>query len=181
MILTDSKWEELEGGYRIPYDPRPVLSKLASGIEVEHAWDELWNELHHQGDVGEASFAAITALVDLYSSGRQPDSNLFSLSATIEIERHRESNPPLPDWLREDYERAWRKLAELALGELRADDVDPDTLQSGLAVLAIARGALKLGAIINHLDSSQLDEILEQYLSWQGLHPERASPGKPCS
>ena len=59
MILSDPKWEGLEGGYRIPYDPRPVLSKLASGIEVDHAWDELWNELHHQGDVGEASFAQL--------------------------------------------------------------------------------------------------------------------------
>jgi hypothetical protein len=175
MNLTDPKWEGLEGGYRTPYDPRPVLSKLASGIEVDHAWDELWNELHHQGDVGEASFAAVSALVDLYSSGRQPDSNLFSLSATVEIERHRKGNPPLPEWLRADYERAWRKLTELALAKLREDDVDPDTLQSALAVLAIARGALKLGAMINHLDSSELDEILEQYLSWQELYRERAS------
>lgn len=83
MILTDPKWEGLEGGYRIPYDPRPVLSKLAGGIEVDHAWEELWNELHHQGDVGEASFAAVPALVDLYTSSRQPDWNLFSLSATL--------------------------------------------------------------------------------------------------
>ena len=175
MILTDPKWEGLEGGYRIPYDPRPVLSKLASGIQVDQAWDELWNELHHQGDVGEASFAAVTALIDLYSSGRQPDANLFSLSVTIEIERHRKGNPPLPDWLREDYVAAWRKLAELALAKLREDDVDPDALQSALAVLAIARGGLKLGAMINHVDSSELDEILEQYLSWQELYRERAS------
>jgi hypothetical protein len=175
MILTDPKWEGLKAGYRIPYDPRPVLSKLASGVEVADAWDELWNELHHQGDVGEASFAAVTALVDLYSSNRQPDWNLFSLAVTIEIERHRKGNPPLPDWLREDYERAWRKLAELALAKLREDGVDPDTLQSTLAVLAIARGALKLGALINHLDSSELDEFLEQHLSWQELYRERAS------
>jgi hypothetical protein len=175
MILTDPKWEGLEGGYRIPYDPRPVLSKLASGVEVADAWEELWNELHHQGDVGEASFAAVTALVDLYSSGRQPDSNLFSLSATVEIERQRKGNPPLPEWLREDYERAWRKLAELALAKLREDYVDPDTLQPALAVLAIARGALKLGAMINHLDSSELDEIVEQYLSWQELYRDRTS------
>ena len=124
-MLTDPKWEGLEGGYRIPYDPRPSLSKLASGIEVAEAWKEIWNELHHQGDVGEASYAAVTALVDLYSSGRQSDWNLFSLSATIEIERHRKSNPPLPHWLSEDYERAWRKLAELALTKLR-DNVDFD-------------------------------------------------------
>jgi hypothetical protein len=169
-MLTDPKWEALKGGYRIPYDPRPVLSKLASGSGVREAWEELWNELHHQGDVGEASYAAVTALVDLYSSGRHPDWNLFALSATIEIERHRKGNPPLPEWLREDYERAWRKLAELALAKLREDDVDPDTLQSALAVLAIAGGALKLGAMINHLDSSELDEIVEQYLSWQELY-----------
>jgi hypothetical protein len=174
-MLTDPKWEGLEGGYRIPYDPRPALNKLASGIEVSGAWDELWNELHHQGDVGEASFAAVTALVDLYSGGRQPDWNLFSLLATIEIERHRKGNPPLPHWLREGYERAWRKLAELALTALRANDINSDTLQSALAVLAIARGALKLGALIIHLDSSELDEILEQYLNWQELYSGRAS------
>ena len=174
-MLTDPKWEALKGGYRIPYDPRPVFSKLATGSEVPGAWEELWNELHHQGDVGEASYAAVTALVDLYSSGRHPDWNLFALSATIEIERHRKGNPPLPHWLRGDYEEAWQKLAELALTVLRADNVDPDTLQTALAVLAIARGDLKLGAMVNHLDSSLLDEILEQYLDWQQLYGERAS------
>ena len=173
-MLTDPKWEALEGGYRIPYDPRPVLSKLATGSEMPEAWEELWNELHHQGDVGEASYVAVTALVDLYSSGRDPDWNLFALAATIEIERHRKGNPPLPEWLREDYEKAWQKLAELALARL-ADDADSNTLQSTLAVLAIARGTLKLGAMISHLDSSELDEILEQYLSWQELYGERAS------
>ncbi|MCM3872617.1 MAG: hypothetical protein ND895_18200 [Pyrinomonadaceae bacterium] len=175
MILTDPKWEKLEGGYRIPYDPRPVLSKLASGIEVGDGWEELWNELHHQGDVGEASYAAVTALVDLYSNDRQPDWNLFSLSAIVEIERHRKGNPPLPQWLSEDYQRAWRKLAALALAALRVDEIDSDTLQSALAVVAIARGDLRLGAMINHLDSSELDEILEQYLGWQELYVERAS------
>jgi hypothetical protein len=170
MMLTDPKWEALEGGYRIPYDPRPVLTKLASGIEVSDAWEELWNELHHQGDVGEASYAAVTALVDLYSSGRQPDWNFFSLSATIEIERHRKGNPPLPQWLSEDYQDAWRKLAELASAKLRVGEVDSDTLQSALAVLAISRGDLKLGAMINHLDSSELDEIVERYLDWPELY-----------
>lgn len=174
-MLTDPKWEALQGGYRMLYDPRPVLTKLATGIEVSEAWEELWNELHHQGDVGEASYAAITALVDLYSSGRQPDWNLFSLSATIEIERHRKGNPPLPQWLSEDYQRAWRKLAELAFAKLQIDEVDSDTLQSALAVLAIARGDLKLGAMINHLDSSELDEILAQYLGWPELYGDRAS------
>ena len=77
--------------------------------------------------------------------------------------------------MRGDYERAWQKLAELALIVLRDDDVDPATLQSALAVIAIARGDLKLGAMVNHLDSSLLDEILDQYLGWQELYGERTS------
>jgi hypothetical protein len=79
----------------------------------------------------------------------------------------------LPEWLREDYERAWQKLEELALTRLR--DADSDTLHTTLAVLAVARGELKLGAMISHLDSSELDEILADYLSWQELYSDKAS------
>ena len=164
----------LSGGYRTPYDPRPALSKLAANVAVASAWEELWNELHHQGDVGEASYAAVTTLVDLYSSERTPDWNLFALSATIEIERHRKVNPSLPEWLKDDYEVAWQKLGELALATLRKS-VNPEMLQSSLAVLAITRGNLKLGAMIVHLDSSELDEVLEQYLAWKEVYDETPS------
>ena len=171
MILTDPKWEGVKGGYRIPYDPRPALSKLSAGLDVAETWLELWNELHHQGDVGEASYAAIIVLANLCSVERPPDWNLFALAATIEVERHRKANPPLPEWLRSDYEEAWKKLADLALGCLR-NSADPEMLQSSLAVLAIARGGLKMGALIIHLDQSELDEILERDLDWKTLYGE---------
>jgi hypothetical protein len=32
---------------------------LQSNTDSSKAWDELWNELHHQRDVGEASYAAV--------------------------------------------------------------------------------------------------------------------------
>ena len=85
----------------------------------------------------------------------------------------------MPEWLQEDYERAGQKLAELALTRLR-DGADSDTLQSTLAVLAIARGGLKLGAMISHLDSSELDEILEQNLSCKSFMA-KGPAAKPCS
>ena len=173
-MLTDPNWEGLEGGYRIPYDPRPAVSKLSAGLDVADAWAELWSELHHQGDVGEASYAAIILLTNLYSAGRKLDWNLFALAATIEVERHRKGNPPLPEWLKSDYENSWIQLASLALDSLR-EGVDSTTLQASLAVLAIARGALKMGALIINLDSCQLDEILEQYLAWQSLYRDAAS------
>ena len=171
MLLTDSKWSTLAGGYRVPYDPRRAISKLAADLDVANAWDELWNNLHHQGDVGEASYAAVTALVDLYSSDNLPDWNLFSLAATIEVERHRKGNPSLPEWLSDDYQLAWQKLTQLALTTL-GKSVGSEALQSTLAVVAIARGNLKLGALINDLDSSELDEILQQSLAWNEFYDE---------
>lgn len=174
MLLTDPKWSTLAGGYRVPYDPRPALSKLAANVEVATAWEELWNNLHHQADVGEASYATVPALVDLYSTDNVPDWNLFALTATIEVERHRKGNPPLPEWLRDDYQVAWRKLEELALTTL-SKNTNSETLQALMAVLAIARGNLKLGALIIEIDSSELDEILEQYLSWKEFYDEAAS------
>jgi hypothetical protein len=174
MLLTDSKWPTLNGGYRMPYDPRPALSKIANRVSVADAWDELWNELHHQGDVGEASYAAVTALVDLHSDDPSPDWNLFALCATIEVERHRQGNPSLPEWLHDDYRTAWQRLGELALNTLR-HNIDSETLQSSMTVVAIARGDLKLGAMINWLDSSELEEFLEEHMSWKELYNERAS------
>src|SRR5215469_1203330 len=57
--LTDKPWTELIGGYRTAFDPRPALHKLESNVHAKEAWHELWEELHHQGDVGEASYAAV--------------------------------------------------------------------------------------------------------------------------
>jgi len=176
MLLTDSKWSALAGGYRLPYDPRPAISKLTTNVDVAGAWEELWDNLHHQGDVGEASYAAVIALLDVYGSDNLPDLNLFALTATIEVQRHRKGNPSLPEWLNDDYKSAWRKLDQLALTTLR-QTTDTETLQSTFAVLAIARGNLKLGALILHLDSSELDEILDNYLAWNELYGEA---GKHC-
>ena len=49
--LDDALWKELTGGYKVPLDPRPLLAELEAG-HGETAWPELWNELHHPGDVG---------------------------------------------------------------------------------------------------------------------------------
>jgi hypothetical protein len=40
------------GGYRTAFDPRPALQNLESNVRVKEAWQELWEGLHHQGDVG---------------------------------------------------------------------------------------------------------------------------------
>src|SRR5262245_42780053 len=115
LSLTDQRWRTLNGGYGTTYDASVALRRLEEGHD---AWDELWNELHHQGDVGEASYASVPHLVRICQAEPRRDWNLYALVGLIEIERHRKSNPPLPDWLSADYFGAWRELEKLALYDL---------------------------------------------------------------
>ena len=84
MEFDDPQWDRLQGGYRIPYDPRNALRALEQGNGTEAAWQELWNELYHQGDVGEASYAAVPHLVRIHALRGVPDANTYALVALIE-------------------------------------------------------------------------------------------------
>jgi hypothetical protein len=173
MISTnDPLWMSLKGGYRVPYDPRSALSRLRTDGSDTTAWQELWNELHHQGDVGEASYLAVVELVSIRGVSVLPSNQLFGLASTIEVERHRRSNPPVPDWLVQDYREAWSALREFALQSLRAGD-DPATLHLALAVVALSRGLLPLGTVIWHHDASTLREYLDEHLKWAELYTRR--------
>lgn len=84
ISFDDPRWDDLEGGYRIEYDPRPALLTLEDSPDDPDAWAELWEELHHQGDVGEASYAAVPYLAALAELG------------TLAVVDAREaSNPPV--------------------------------------------------------------------------------------
>ena len=74
MEFDDPRWDSLQGGYRVPYDPRKALSALERGKETESAWQELCTELYHQGDVGEASYAAVPTSSGFTPSGAFPTS-----------------------------------------------------------------------------------------------------------
>jgi hypothetical protein len=169
--LDDPRWESLDGGYKAPYDPRPVLGKLRRGGASRELWDELWNELHHQGDIGDAAYAALVVLVDIAMNGRDLGVDLFGLAATIEIERHRKTNPPLPGWLEREYRTAWKHLAEIGLQALRKS-ADAYTIRFAMAVVALERRHLRLGALLADIDESELEEILEEYHGWKGLYRE---------
>jgi hypothetical protein len=166
MSLDDPRWSELKGGYKVPYDASVPLRRLEAGEDV---WDELWQELHHQGDVGEASYTSLPHLVRIARALPHRDWNFYGLVSTIEIERHRKSNPPLPSWLAEDYEEALHDLLELALGDLHDTD-DRITIRSILGAVALAKGDLKLGALVSRSDDSEIDEVLERYEAWSELY-----------
>src|SRR5437773_8148139 len=109
--LNDPSWSTLAGGYKTPYDPSDALRRLERGEDV---WDELWEELHHQGDVGEASYAAVPHLIRIGKTLPNRDWNLYAPVSCIEVERHRKTNPLLPDWLAESYRQAMGEMLDLA-------------------------------------------------------------------
>lgn len=164
--LTDLRWKALKGGYKVPYDASAPLARLEAGDDV---WEELWQELHHQGDVGEASYASVPHLVRICAALPSRDWNVYALVSTIEVERHRKSNPPLPEWIRADYERALKDLLALGLEDLGRVK-DALTIRSILGAVAVAKGALKLGAWIAFADESEIDELLDDRQAWSELY-----------
>ena len=171
LSLDDPRWRTLRGGYRASYDPTPALRRLATNWQDEDAWNELWGELHHQGDLGDASYAAVPVLVELAGRVRDRGWNFYALVSTIETERHRRSNPSVPAWLAASYARAWRELLHLAIADLEST-AEPLMLQSALGVVALAKGELRLGALISQLDASERDKALDDLFAWSELYTE---------
>jgi hypothetical protein len=154
--LADERWANLQGAYRRPYDVRPALQRFAAGDSS--VWDELWEELHHQGDIGEASYAAVSEIVRAYSEQSRPDWNVYALAVTVEQARHHGANPTLPAWMAADYRRAWKSLETRALTDLPAA-TDDELVSSILAVLALTKGKLTL-ARMAMLTEDEREEML---------------------
>jgi hypothetical protein len=161
LPLDDQRWPSLDGGYRIPYDASAPLREMERADNLQPIWDELWNELHHQGDVGLASYAAIPQLVRIARARNLADWNLYAIASTIESARHEGQNPALPEWLESSYSAAWQDLQSMALDHLRSQ-TDEVTTRSILAVVAIARGLSKLGRLLSEFHASEIEEVYYQ-------------------
>jgi hypothetical protein len=137
ISLDDPRWASLTGGYGIPFDPRPLLERLEIESDTANVWQEIWNELHHQGDVGGASFAAVPFLVRSYCKRGGPDWNTYAIVAIIELARNQAPNPDVPDWIAGDYFRAIRELAEFGGAELF--EAQPKTISAPYSALSQSR------------------------------------------
>ena len=158
LSLNDERWSGLQGGYRSQFDPRPALEKLDSDRDVEAAWLELWEELHHQGDVGEASYASVPHLVRIHRQRALPNWSLYALVATIELARDNERNPSVPDWLKKDYFDAIHELAEIGIRQF-AGAGDTDVVRAILAILAIDKGCRTYGRMLLNYSEEELLEF----------------------
>ena len=166
MTLTDKIWQDLEGGYKIPYDASVPLRKLEQANDLEtikQILEELWNELHHQGDVGLASYLAVPQLVRIGKSKDLFDWNLLGLCSVIEQQRHLGDNPTLPPEFQEYYDQGLENLKQFVLDNLNRD-LDDTTYITALATFATCTGRTKLGKAIMELEDKDIvDEFLQQF------------------
>lgn len=152
-------WDELIGGYGTPCDPRPLIDSAADG---RGSWDDVFQELYHQGDVGTASNAAVPILAGIAEVDSAARWVIFGLPAAIEDARLRGRNPEIPDWLSKAYAGAWDRLFDAALRRL-ADAIDPPLVQSLLAVLAFHKGQPLLGRLASDFTTDELREMIARY------------------
>jgi hypothetical protein len=165
LTLEDNIWKELNGGYKLRYDATAPLKQLENTDdkkEIYRIFDELWNELHHQGDVGVASYLAVPQLVRIAKQKRLFDWNILALCSTIEQQRHLGTNPLLPTEFREYYEEGLLELKAFIIDNLNSVK-DEITLRSALSALAVCNGEIKLSKAIIKLSDDVLNEFLEQF------------------
>jgi hypothetical protein len=160
--IDDKRWSNLQGGYRTQCDPRPLLARLEAGKDTEAVWHALWEELHHQGDVGDASYAAVPHLVRIHRRRGAVNWNTYAIVAIIELARGQRENPEVPEWLEKEYFGAIRELAEIGSAEvLRAKE--PEDIRAILGIIAIAQGARTHGRFL--LEYSE-EELLDLESHW---------------
>jgi hypothetical protein len=164
--LDDNKWKELEGGYRIPYDASIPLRKLEQATtneEVDSIFSELWDELHHQGEVGLASYFAVPHIIRIAKEKKLFDYNVFGFVATIEIERHGD-NPKLPEEFEASYLHSIQKELPELVKQILNETWDAKLTTTVLAALAVSKGNIKMAnAVLKMEDEDLVNEFLENY------------------
>jgi hypothetical protein len=157
ISLEDVRWLRMTGGYQTLFDPRPLLRRLGIDSDVTEVWQGLWEELYHQGDVGDASFAAVPFLVRSYRERGVIDWNTYAIVAIIELARKEGKNPDVPQWIADDYFQAIRRLAEIGTAEILQAETAED-VRAILSVIAIEKGLRIYGKyLVNYSEDELLD------------------------
>lgn len=163
LSLDDAVWNELNGAFGVPFNPVPWLRKLEFDPESQEAWGELWENLHHQGEIGAASYAAVLHLARIYRQTLSKNYNFLALASVVELRRHQGDNPALPSWLVGDYMAALQDM--LSRGkELLWPNAHADFLVSYFSLVACVNGEIDLARVINLLDDREIvQEVLQNF------------------
>lgn len=168
LSLDDPRWKTYRGGYRIEYDASIRLRKLFAGEPPGPIFDELWSQLHHQDDVGEASYAAVPYLLEYARTRPRLDWNVFGLISTIELCRTLSDNPPMPVELKDAYFQAISQSPEIAFNH-SFKDWDEYLLECVVTCAALARNQRVFGRIYSEFS---LEKARQWFRETHGYEPD---------
>lgn len=142
LPLDSRRWGELEHAYGDAADIPALLRQLDTtpgADDEQEPWFSLWSALAHQGDVNEASFAAVPHVVRaLARAPLEADTNYLQFPAVVEIARQHKQITVPPD-LHDAYFGALKALPGL-IAQAAGRDWDDGFLACALAALAAAKG-----------------------------------------
>jgi hypothetical protein len=139
LPLDDPRWSNYRGGYRTVFNPVVLIHGLLRDGATPAFWDEVWTELHHQGDVGEASYALVPYLVHWQSSQSKLSEQLFQYCVTVDLAQSEKGNPAIPPELEFSYALAIRELPALGYSLIRRGCPEEEVMGIAAAT-AIATG-----------------------------------------
>jgi hypothetical protein len=165
MILLESgPWKHLKHAYGHASDIPELLTQLSQNTRPmrdykDEPWFSLWSALCHQGDVYDASYAALPHIVQIgIEASGSIDTGFFLMPACIEIFRTSGRGPDIPPDLEKAYFKGLRGLHECAYRH--ASDVWSSSMaQSVAAALAAATGQLGLADALIKLDDDMIDRV----------------------
>lgn len=180
LPLDDPHWQAYKGGYRVPYDASPALRGLLADGPEEKLWEEFWTELHHQGDVHQASYAAVPWLVEFVRRSSKIDWNALALIATIELEREQNGNPKVAKELAAGYFAAIRSLPAV-LGNHADEQWSELVIQAAAACIALSRGQRWFARAYLELDRDTAGRWFSEEFGWSFPDVEPGTTAdRPC-
>ena len=163
LPLDDPRWQTYRGGYnRVPFDCVPLIRQLEADGTSEAFWQTVWDELHHQGDVGEATYAIVPYLARHLLKTDSIDVMIFGFVSVVELERHSHANPPIPPELQPGYDWGIQQLLTAALAK-PVGSWDEYLLRYYVALLAAIKGHRTLCNAYQEMGEPEARKFLAEF------------------
>jgi len=152
LPLNDMRWKSYRTGYnRQLLDTPQWLQRLLENKFPESHWDYLWDELHHQGDVGEASYAVVPYLSQYAEQTGSTEWHIWGFPVVVELARLDGNNPEIPREIEASYQNSLKELAHIAV-KLESWPEEASPVMSACIALAkdqpiFARAYLEMAAL----------------------------------